>query len=313
MRGLRNQLKRVPGLRAASSIVRAAALGVRLPRSPFIRSYPPGTFYSPIPSPEDVPTNLDKLSKDIAGVDLREDAQLALLDELGRVYAGIPFDDHATQGRRYHFDNEYYSYFDAVVLFTMLRHARPKRVVEVGSGFSSAVMLDTRDAFLDRETHLTFIDPYPERLESLLRAGDRSTATVLARKVQDVALQTFTRLEANDILFVDSSHVVKVGSDVAWIVFEILPRLKPGVIVHFHDIPYPFEYPLHWFRAGRAWNEAYVLRAFLQFNDAFEIRFFNDFMAAFHAEAVRARMPAAMKPSTFDLTVPASSLWLMRR
>jgi hypothetical protein len=313
MRGLRNQLKRVPGLSAANSIVRAAALGVRLPRSPFIRSYPPGTFYSPIPSAEDVPTSIDKLSRDIPGVDLNEAGQLALLDDLGRAYAGIPFDDQSTKGRRYHFDNEYYSYFDAVVLFTMMRHAKPRRVVEVGSGFSSAVMLDTRDAFLDRDTHLTFIDPYPERLESLLRPEDRSRCTVLAQKVQDVPLTAFTELQANDILFVDSSHVVKVGSDVAWIVFEILPRLAPGVIVHFHDIPYPFEYPLHWFRAGRAWNEAYVLRSFLQFNSAFEVRFFNDFMATFHGEEVRTRMPAAMKQSSFELTVPASSLWLTRR
>jgi hypothetical protein len=260
-----------------------------------------------------VPASIDKRSKDIAGVDLREGAQLALLDDLGRAYPGIPFADHATHDRRFHFDNEYYSYFDSVVLFTMLRHARPRRVVEVGSGFSSAVMLDTRDAFLDRDTHLTFIDPYPERLESLLRPDDRARCTVLAQKVQDVPLATFTALEANDILFVDSSHVVKVGSDVAWIVFEILPRLAPGVIVHFHDIPYPFEYPLHWFRAGRAWNEAYILRAFLQFNRDFEIRFFNDFMATFHGDAVRARMPAAMKESSFALTVPASSLWLARR
>lgn len=313
MSRLRNQLKRVPGLTAANSIVRAASLGVRLPRSPFIRSYPPGTFYSPIPADEDIPTNVDKLAKDIPGVDLREDAQLEMLEELGRVYPGIPFDDQASDGRRFHFDNEYYSYFDATILHTTLRLAKPKRVVEVGSGFSSAVMLDTRDAFLDRDTHLTFIDPYPERLESLLRPEDRSSATVLARKVQDVPLSTFTALEANDILFVDSSHVVKVASDVAWIVFEILPRLAPGVIVHFHDIPYPFEYPLHWFRAGRAWNEAYVLRAFLQFNDTFEIRFFNDFMATHHAEEVRAKMPAAMKSSSFPLTVPASSLWLTRR
>jgi hypothetical protein len=136
---------------------------------------------------------------------------------------------------------------------------------------------------------------------------------VLAQRVQDVPLSTFTALQANDILFVDSSHVVKVGSDVAWILFEILPCLAPGVIVHFHDIPYPFEYPLHWLHAGRAWNEAYVLRAFLQFNADFEIRFFNDFMTTFHGDAVRERMPAAMKSSSFELTVPASSLWLARR
>jgi predicted O-methyltransferase YrrM len=313
MSRLRNQLKRVPGLPAANLFVQSAALAMRLPRSPFIRSYPPGTFYSPIPAAEDIPARIDKSSKDVPGVDLREAEQLQLLQDLARSYTDLPFADHESTDRRFHLDNEYYSYFDAIVLYTMLRHSQPKRVVEVGSGFSSAVMLDTRDLFLARDTHLTFIDPYPERLESLLRPDDRGRCDVLAQKVQDVDLSVFTRLQAGDILFVDSSHVVKVGSDVAWIVFEILPRLAPGVLIHFHDIPYPFEYPLHWLRAGRAWNEAYVLRAFLQFNRDFEIRFFNDFMATFHADAVREQMPAALKPSSFALTVPASSLWLARR
>jgi hypothetical protein len=310
MSRLRDQLKRVPGLPNANLAVRAAAVALR---SRFLRSYPPGGFYSPIPSDDDIPSSIDKSTKKIAGVDLREDAQLALLEDLARVYRDMPFGDTATPELRFHLDNEYYSYFDAIVLYTMLRHVKPRRVVEIGSGFSSAVMLDTRDWFLDRDTHLAFIDPYPERLESLLRRDDRERCSILPKKVQDVDLAVFTELEANDILFVDSSHVVKVGSDVAWIVCEILPRLAPGVIVHFHDIPYPFEYPLHWLLAGRAWNEAYVLRAFLQFNSEFEIRFFNDFMATFFGDAIRERMPAAMKPSSFELTVPASSLWLARR
>jgi hypothetical protein len=310
MSRLRDQLKRVPGLPNANLAVRAAAVAMR---SRFLRSYPPGGFYSPIPSDDDIPASIDKSVTKVAGVDLREDAQLALLDDLGRVYRDMPFSDAARPELRFHLDNEYYSYFDAIVLYTMLRHVKPRRVVEVGSGFSSAVMLDTRDWFLDRDTHLAFIDPYPERLESLLRGDDRKRCSVLPKKVQDVDLSVFAELEAGDILFVDSSHVVKVGSDVAWIIFEILPRLAPGVIVHFHDIPYPFEYPRHWLLAGRAWNEAYALRAFLQFNSEFEIRFFNDFMATFHGDAVRERMPAAMKASSFELTVPASSLWLTRR
>jgi hypothetical protein len=307
---LRNQLKRVPGLPNANLAVRAAAIALR---SRFLRAYPAGGFSSPIPSDDDIPASIDKTTKKVAGVDLREDAQLALLEDLGRVYRDMPFGDSATAELRFHLDNEDYSYFDAIVLYTMLRHIKPRRVVAIGSGFSSAVMLDTRDWFLDRDTHLAFIDPNPERLESLLRRDDRERCAILPKKVQDVDLAVFTELEANDILFVDSSHVVKVGSDVARIVFEILPRLAPGVLVHFHDIPYPFEYPLHWLRAGRAWNEAYLLRAFLQSNSEFEIRFFNDFMATFHGDAVRERMPAAMKPSSFELTVPASSLWLARR
>jgi hypothetical protein len=100
---------------------------------------------------------------------------------------------------------------------------------------------------------------------------------------------------------------------VAWIVFEILPRIASGVVVHFHDVPWPFEYPLHWIRAGRAWNEAYFLRAFLQDNGAFRVLFFNDFIVSRHPEAVRDRLPQAMTASSHPMTLPASSLWLVKR
>lgn len=310
MSRLRDNLRRVPGLPIANRMMRSASAAFT---SRFVGAYPPGTFYSPVPAEEDIPAEVAKTTKDIPGVDLREQEQLALLAELGRHHPELPFENEPKDGLRFNLDNEYYSFCDATVLYAMLRHVKPRRVVEVGSGFSSAVMLDTRDRFLDRETHLTFIDPYPERLHSLLRDDDHRTAAVLPKKVQDVDLSVFESLQANDIFFVDSSHVVKLRSDVAHIVFEILPRLASGVVIHFHDIPWPFEYPLHWIRAGRAWNEAYFLRSFLQFNDKFEILFFNDFMTTHHAEAMQTHLPTAMKASKYELTLPASSLWLVKR
>lgn len=300
---LTDNLRRLPGtVRAATTLL-----------SRFVTTYPPGSFYSPIPAETEIPTEIDKSGKEVAGIDMRETAQLELLRELARYHDEIPFAAEPRDGLRFHFDNEYYSFCDATVLYAMLRHFQPKRVIEVGSGFSSAVMLDTRDRFFTAETHLTFIDPYPERLESLLRPDDHDTATVLPQRVQEVDLGLFDTLEANDFLFVDSSHVVKLGSDVAHILFTVLPRLAPGVVIHFHDIPWPFEYPLRWINAGRAWNEAYALRAFLQYNDRFPILFFNDFVATHHGEALREALPAAIRPSQYDLTLPASSLWITRR
>jgi hypothetical protein len=166
-------------------------------------------------------------------------------------------------------------------------------------------MLDTADRWLP-ETAFTFIDPDTSTLDALLRPGDRERATIVRAKLQDVPLTTFDSLEANDILFIDSTHVSKTGSDVNRIVFDILPRLAPGVHVHFHDVFYPFEYPKEWVYEGRAWNEDYILRAFLEFNDAFEIVLFGTWLARFHRELLGELMPLTLEN-------PGGSLWLTRR
>jgi len=106
-------------------------------------------------------------------------------------------------------------------------------------------------------------------------------------------------------LFVDSSHVSKIGSDVNRIVFDILPILKPGVLVHFHDVLWPFEYPLQWIMEGKAWNEAYLLRAFLQYNSHFEIVLLNSFVGNVFKEFMEANMPTFLKE-------PGGSLWLRK-
>ena len=94
--------------------------------------------------------------------------------------------------------------------------------------------------------------------------------------VQNVKLIEFEKLEPNDLLFIDSSHISKIGSDLNYLLFEVLPSLKPGVIIHFHDILYPFEYPYEWIEKGIYWNEAYLLKAFLMHNKNYEILLFND-------------------------------------
>ena len=112
-------------------------------------------------------------------------------------------------------------------------------------------------------------------------------------------------LDENDFLFVDSSHVLKVGSDVGYIIFQILPRLKKGVIVHFHDVPWPFEYPKEWLGRGIIWNEAYFLRSFLQYNRAFPILYFNAYIHQFHREVLGQMMPLCLRN-------PGGGLWLKK-
>jgi len=273
------------------------------------RFAPPGHFYSPLPSRDELARDARRLfgppSPTIPGIELNEAKQLALLEQIARYYSELPFPVVKCPAFRYFYDNLAYSYSDAIFLYGMIRHAKPKRIVEVGSGHSSCVMLDTIDLHLGSDVTCTFIEPYPAKLLSLLRPEDLGRVTILEKRVQDVGLEPFLALDRNDILFIDSSHVVKIGSDVNYLLGEILPRLRPGVYVHVHDIFYPFEYPEGWFAEGRVWGEAYALRAFLTFNEAFEIVLFNTYLERFHREIFERDMPLC-------LLNEGGSIWLRR-
>lgn len=271
---------------------------------------PPGHFYSPIPAWEEVTQEAERLfgppPLTLPAIDLAEERQLELLHSFVEYYRELPFTAERSDGLRYFYDNPAYSYSDAILLHCMIRHARPRRIVEVGSGYSSCMILDTNELHFGGSIDTTFVEPYPELLETLLTDDDRGHVRIIAERLQDVDLEEFTRLEAGDILFIDSTHVSKVGSDVNQIVFEILPRLAPGVLVHVHDVFHPFEYPQHWIEEGRAWNEIYLLRAFLQFNDAFDILLMNTFMEQFHEEFFATHMPLCLENR-------GGSIWLRRR
>jgi predicted O-methyltransferase YrrM len=275
--------------------------------NPFLRFAAPGHFYSPIPDLDVVDRYrsalFDPTVTDIPGIDLQAPLQLELLESFHAYQRDVPFTEEPTPGLRYYFDNPYFSYGDAVILYSMLRHRQPRRIVEIGSGFSSAVMLDTNDRFCDRGISMTFIDPFPERLRSLLTEEDAARHEVISNAVQNVPMDRFTTLDAGDVLFIDSSHVAKVGSDVVYLVTSVLPRLRRGVRIHFHDVFWPFEYPEAWIRAGRAWNEDYLLKAFLQFNVAFKVLFFNSYIATHHGPAAERHLPLFMKN-------PGGGLWI---
>lgn len=269
----------------------------------------PGHFYSPIPSIEEIRSREAELfgspPPSLPAINLRADQQVALVKELAKFYPELPFPREQSPDTRYWFENWAYSYADAIFLYSMLRHLQPRRVIEVGSGFSSAAMLDTADRWLP-QTSFTFIDPDTSTLDALLRPSDRERVSVVKKRLQDVPLETFDALAANDVLFIDSTHVSKTGSDVNRILFDILPRLATGVHIHFHDVFYPFEYPKEWVYEGRAWNEDYILRAFLEFNDAFDIVLFGTWLAKFHRDLLAELMPLTLEN-------PGGSLWLRKR
>ena len=268
---------------------------------------PPGHFYSPIPDLDQIRRDESRvfggMPRTIPGLELRESEQLTLLGQLANFYGEMPFQDIKVPGLRFYFDNPAYSYSDAILLYCMIRFLRPKRVIEVGSGFSSCVTLDTNERFFGGSIETTFIEPYPDLLRSLVKDDDR--IRIIPIGLQGVDLREFDALEAGDILFIDSTHVSKIDSDVNRIFSEILPRLARGVHVHFHDIFYPFEYPKEWIYEGRAWTEIYMLKAFLQYNNAFSIVLMNTFMEVFHAQFFDEKMPLCMK-------MLGGSIWIRR-
>lgn len=226
--------------------------------------------------------------------------------ELARFYGDEDFARTQRPDRRYCLANEFFCYGDAFVYQAMLRHLRPARVIEVGAGWSSAVLLDTDERFLGNSIACTFVEPYPERLLSLLRPADVARMRLLRKRLQDVPLAEFAALQANDVLFVDSSHVAKTGSDVLHALFAVLPVLRAGVHVHVHDVHVNFEYPESWVREGRSWNEAYFLRAFLMHNRDWEIVLHGPTLAEYAPEQLLPRMPRVAENV-------GGSLWLRRR
>ncbi len=237
--------------------------------------YPPGHFYSPLSDTKEVAKRKEETS--VKGIDLRAASQKELLEKFVVYYQEQPFSHSQNNQFRYTFSNPFFCESDGLMLYAMLRHLNPVNVVEIGSGYSSAVMLDTAENY-NLSTKFTFVEPYPERLYSVIKESDKEKTEILEKGVQNIDFNKFKNLKENDILFIDSSHVAKYESDVNYLFFEVLPTLNKGVVIHIHDIFFPFDYPYEWIKRGRAWNEGYLLKAFLQFNSVFQIELFNDYI-----------------------------------
>ena len=272
--------------------------------------FPPGHFYSPIVNIEEVENDSGRLFLRHAppGVDMNVLVQKDIFKFLVHHSRCLPFSEEKREGLRYYYNNTSYAFGDAFGYWGMLAHLRPSRIIEIGSGFTSALALDGID-LLGLTTTCTFIDPFPDlllRVAAPLAARHR----VIADRVQSVPPTLVESLAAGDILFIDSSHVVKTGSDVHFELTELLPRLAPGVVVHFHDVFDSFEYPKPWVvEAKQSWNEIYFLHVFLMNNKNFEIIYFNDFYAKEFAADFGA-IPLAMS-RRIHLN-PGGGLWLRR-
>ena len=237
--------------------------------NPVIRTaFPNGHFYSPVVDPREVALRADRLwpeKPECLGIDFEPARHRDILRNARRTicrrYDYPEMLEETPTLDRFFTRNSQFGWLDSRVLFAFLNEWRPRRMIEVGSGYSSLLVADVNRRFLGNALDFTCIEPYPreflkQRIEGITR--------VIETKVQDVDPAEFERLDAGDVLFIDSSHVAKTGSDVNHLVFEIFPRLRRGVRIHIHDIFLPAEYPKDWVLGeNRSWNEQYVIRALL--------------------------------------------------
>ena len=299
------------GNKLASVSRRLAPSEPALPANRFLSFFYPGHFYSPIPDPEFVDKNAETLFKtdimSLPGIDDNWPGQLELLRQmLDRANDYQPLFSRAegeSGGARFFSDNTFFKEFDTFVYCDFLRRFQPRQIVEVGSGFTSALALDVAEKFIQSRPRFVFIEPFPDRLRGLIKPHELANISIHERPVQQVDKSVFKNLGAGDFLFVDSSHVSKIGSDVNFLFLDVLPELAQGVIVHIHDIFWPFEYPKAWLDEGRIWNEAYLLRGMLAHSSRYRILFFNSEMKVRRPEMLQ-QLPDWAKPGQ------AQSIWL---
>jgi hypothetical protein len=246
----------------------------------------PVHFYAPIPDTQSLPETLWNRPSELVGIEMNESLQLDLLgnhfSKFRNEYSTLSTEPPSGEKRPFHG-------VDALVAYCMVRHFQSRLIIEVGSGFSSLVLAQA--AAKNKNSTLICIDPFPGKL---LRNANSIPAlqSLMEKKVQDIDVEFFSQLGSGDILFIDSSHTVKIGGDVNYLFLEVLPRLNPGVIVHLHDIFLPFEYQRDWVMDEfRFWTEQYLLQAFLAFNSEFEVLLANYYLSRYHEEHLRAAFP----------------------
>lgn len=267
----------------------------------------PVHYYSPIPTRADrrrtpVPNSMAGIALDIDAAVARANALIGEhIEGVRRLVLG-----HGAGESYYDPKNDAFHPLDAALLYATIMSNRSGRIIEIGSGHSSRVICQAaRDlAAMGRTIDVTCIEPF---LPAYLRPAPAEITTIVESPVQEVPLERFTALGEGDILFIDSTHVVRYGSDVLYEILEILPRLAPGVIVHVHDIFLPADYPDAWLDEHRFfWAEQYMLQAFLSMNPNFAIEL--------PAAAIRPWLSAEVRTIVegSGLEIPSGSFWIRR-
>jgi hypothetical protein len=284
--------------------VPAEADALRNDRKP---SAPHGHVHSPVVNIEQVERDQERIwpeAPELPGIDFNRDGHQRFLAGPFARYIGEFEEFIATSGDaeapRFHEPNPTFTGLDARVLFVMLRALRPRKMIAIGSGHSTLLTAEVNRLYLESTLDLTFVEPSPP---PYLRSRHDGNTRVIAKRPQDLR-GLHREFQSGDILFLDTSHVTKTGSDVNHLYFEVIPRLAPGVIIHIHDIFLPLDYPKSWVFGGRSWNEQYLVQAMLTFTNAFKILF----SSAYCHHALRPTLARSLGGEALD----GQSLWLVK-
>ncbi len=270
----------------------------------------PNHFFFPIPNTESVTDGLWEKESELVGINMNPNAQLRLLKEVFPKYTKETVFPKTKTGNpnEFYLENGSFGAVDAEVLHALIRYFKPKRVIEIGSGYSTLV--SAKACLFNKQkdgitTELVSIEPYPNEI---LKQGVMGLTELIEKPLEQVPLNMFSGLGKNDFLFIDSTHVLKIGGDVKYLYLEVLPRLAGGVIVHSHDIFFPGEYPKQWIKENHwFWTEQYLLQAFLAFNSEFEVLWASQYMSRKYPKEVTLTFP-----SYTDGAYPGS-LWIKRK
>lgn len=276
----------------------------------------PVHYYSPVPDlPELRKRQLWKNKSALNGISCKVENQLFFLERIGKAFGNeCQWKLHPNQYfDEFTLNNGNFSFGCAVSLYCIIRDCKSKKIIEIGSGNSSLIIqqaiLENKKEDPNYHPEYTIIDPYPRKDFS----DSPYVTKIIKEKVECVPQKEFFKLESGDILFVDSSHTVKIGSDVNFLILDILPGISSGVFVHFHDIPLPYEYPEAYFSNPKfrmLWTESYLLQAFLCFNTAFEIKLAMNLIMTEHLSDFTRIFPQYAKGMEPYIS---GSLWLMRK
>ncbi len=280
----------------------------------------PVHFYEPIPDTSQFREDIFSWNSELCGVDMNVEGQIRLLDEFASAYKeeydSFPSEPTGSKDEFYH-GNMLFETVDAEVLYCVVRQFRPRRIIEIGSGFSTRVTATAirKNRELDSGYHceLTCVEPNP-RPE--IQQGLNGQVRLVESRAQDLPVDFYTVLDEGDILFIDSSHVITLGNDVWFEYLEVLPRLKKGVIVHVHDILLPRLYVEHWARMKMFWDEQFLLQAFLAFNGSFEVMWAGNYMHVHHPELLErafASYAALRRPDDPRRPIQGHKSFWMRR
>lgn len=265
------------------------------------------TKESPIPLLSDLP-DVWRAKSELPGIDFNESTQISMLDVFARFMPECDFPRTSSIPYEFCVPNDSFGFVSAAVLHSMIREYKPRSIIEVGSGNSTLVSARAVD-MNHAEGHsatLTAVEPYPK--DVILRGFPGLTRLVKSR-AQDVAIDLFLGLNENDVLFIDGSHYVKTLGDVVFLFLDVIPRLRRGVLIHVHDIFFPYDYPIPWLReAGTFYSEQYLLQALLCCNSKIEIVWAEKYMKTNYAE----RIDHVFRRTTYADNHESNSFWMRK-